>query len=95
MRRAAKRDVSEPEIVAALVDMGFSVYRLDRPADLLVGFRRRTFLVECKYGTKGYGAALNKNQSIFQDTWRGSAIVILRTAQDAIVWGKQVASEAA
>lgn len=95
MRRAAKRDVSEPEIVSALVELGFSVYRLDRPADLLCGFRRRTYLVECKFGTKGYGAALNKNQSIFQDTWRGSPIVILRTAQDAIAWATQIAAEAA
>lgn len=96
MRRyAAKRDASEPEIVSTLKQCGFSVYRMDQPADLLVGFRRRMWLVEAKTGTKGYGKSLNENQREFQDSWRGPAIIILRSAQDAMDWAVQVASEAA
>lgn len=94
-RYAAKRDVSEPEIVSALEQCGFSVERMDRPVDLLIGFRGRTWIVECKSGHKGYGKTLNANQQKFKDKWRGSPVVILRSAQDAIDWAVQMASEAA
>ena len=94
-RRAAKRDASEPEIVSALIQCGFSVERMDKPTDLLVGFRRRCWLVECKSSDKGYGKDLNENQKQFAAKWRGPEIVILRSAQDAIDWAVQVASEAA
>lgn len=92
-RYAAKRDVSEPEIVAALEQCGFSVERMDKPVDLLVGFRGRTWVVECKSGHKGYGKALNGNQQKFKDRWRGSPVVVLRSAQDAIDWAVQMAVE--
>jgi hypothetical protein len=96
MRRyAAKRDASEPEIVTTLKQCGFSVYRMDQPADLLVGFRRRMWLVEAKTGHKGYGKSLNPNQQAFQDEWRGPAIIILRDAQEAMDWAVQVSQEAA
>lgn len=97
MRRAAKRDVSEKEIVSVLRDCGFSVVRLDQPVDLLVGVprTRRTFLVECKSGFKGYGKALNENQSRFADEWRGSPIVVLHSAQCALDWAVEVLEEAA
>lgn len=92
MRRAAKRDFSEPEIVSALIQCGFSVYRLNQPVDLLVGFRGKNFLVECKSGTKGYAKDLNDNQKQFNDGWRGSKVVKLTSAQDAIDWAVEVAS---
>lgn len=97
MRRAAKRDVSEPEIVTALEQCGFSVERISQShfPDLMVGFRRRMWLIECKSSDKGYGKDLNVNQKKFADRWRGTPIVILRSAQDAIDWAVQVASEAA
>lgn len=93
MRRAAKRDNSEPEIVTALTQCGFSVVRLDQPCDLLVGFRRRTFLAECKTGTKGYAKDFNDNQKRFNESWRGSEVVKLTCAQDAIDWCVQIAME--
>lgn len=92
MRRAAKRDLSEPEIVSALVQCGFSVYRLHQPVDLLVGHRGRNYLVECKTGTKGYGKSLNENQREFDDGWRGSKVVKLSSAQEAIDWAVAVSS---
>lgn len=89
-RYAKKRDASEPEIVAALLQCGFSVERLDRPVDLLVGFRGRTFVVECKVE----GKKLNENQKDFVARWRGSDVVVLRSAQDAVDWACEVAAEA-
>lgn len=92
MRRAAKRDASEPEIVYALVQAGFSVYRLNQPVDLLVGHRGRNYLVECKTGSKGYGKALNGNQQDFDDNWRGSKVITLHSGQDAIDWAVAISS---
>jgi len=96
MRRAAKRDVSEPEIVTVLTQCGFSVERLSQAGvpDLIVGYRKRMWLVECKSSDKGYGKDLNVNQKKFADRWRGTPIVILRSAQDAVDWAVDVASEA-
>lgn len=94
-RRAAKRDASEPEVVAALEQLGFSVCRLDQPVDLLVGFRGRTHIVEVKTGTKGYGKGLNENQQIFADNWRGSPVVTLRSRDDALTFGQAVMRGAA
>ncbi len=95
-RYAAKRDHSEPEIVNALRKAGFSVYRLDTPVDLLIGVpsrrpgqARRTYLAECKSGK----AKLNSNQQDFLAGWRGAEVVVLRSAQCALDWAVQVASE--
>lgn len=97
MRRAAKRDVSEPEIVNTLMDAGFTVHRLNGVGvpDLLCGFRSRTWLVECKSSHKGYGKSLNPNQQRFADNWRGSPVVILRNGQEAMDWACQMAVETA
>jgi hypothetical protein len=91
-RRAAKRDASEPEIVATLEQCGFTVFRLHEPVDLLVGFRGVSHLVECKTGTTGYGKGLNENQQAFSDAWRGSKVVVLHSGQDAQDWAVAVAS---
>ena len=93
--RKAKRDASEPAIVEALRASGFSVERMDKPVDLLIGFRGRTWLVECKSGTKGYGKSLNANQADFAAEWRGSEIIILHSEAEAIDWAAQVRREAA
>ncbi|MCP5007088.1 MAG: hypothetical protein GY941_24560 [Planctomycetes bacterium] len=85
-RHATKRDESEPEIVKALRQMGVTVYLLDTPVDLLLGFRNKTYLAECKTGSKGYGKALNKNQQGFADNWRGGSVAVFRTPQDAVDW---------
>jgi len=93
-RRAAKRDASEREIVSVLDQCGFSVVRLDTPVDLLVGFRGRCWLVECKSGSTGYGKDLNENQKAFDFSWRGPRVVVLRSAQDAMDWAVSVAGRA-
>lgn len=94
-RYAKKRDAAEPEIVSTLIGCGFSVERIDRPVDLLVGFRRRMWAVEVKSGSKGYGKRLNANQQAFADGWRGPDVVILRDAQEAQQWASRIRQEAA
>lgn len=94
-RRAAKRDASEPEIVTALEQCGFSVFRLNEPCDLLVGFRGKNYLVECKTNGTSYGKDLNSNQQAFNDFWRGGKMVRLGSALEAQDWAISIASKAA
>lgn len=91
-RRNPKRDTAEPEIVNALTQCGFSVYRLNTPVDLLVGFRGKTWPVEVKSGHKGYGKALNEAQQKFADEWKGTPVVVLHDAQEAIDFAVSVAA---
>jgi len=74
----AKRDANEKEIVKELESHGLSVYRLDKPLDLLIGYNKRNYLVEVKMPDK----VLNKNQVEFVDTWKGQFITI-RTVEQA------------
>lgn len=85
-RYATKRDISEPEIVKALQQIGMTVYRMDQPVDLLVGWRGTTHLVECKTGK----SKLNKKQLEFTNIWTGSPVVVLRDAQEAMDWAVEV-----
>lgn len=90
-RYGAQRDASEPAIVAVLERVGFSVYRLDKPVDLLCGYRGRNYLIEVKTGTKGYGKRLNANQQSFADDWRGSPVFTLHSIDDAVAFSQSVA----
>lgn len=83
-----KRDISEKEIVSTLKQCGFSVYRMDQPVDLLVGFRGVTHLIECKTGKRKF----NENQKEFDAEWRGRKVVRLTSAQDAMDWAVMVSS---
>ena len=82
MRLKAKRDASEREIVDALRKCGVTVYLLDQPVDALLGYRGKTTLAEFKTGK----ARLNANQVRFVEEWRGSAVVTMRSADDAVQW---------
>ena len=66
-----RRDENEAEIIKEFQRHGMSVYRLDTPLDLLVGYDNRNFLVEVKMKTK----KLNKNQREFAQEWKGQHIV--------------------
>jgi len=90
-RYGAQRDASEKSIVDFLEGFGFSIYRLDKPVDLLCGFRGRNYLVEVKTGTKGYGKGLNANQQSFADDWRGSPVFTLHSVDDAVAFSQSVA----
>lgn len=84
-RYGNKRDSNESDIFATLRSHGFSVHALDTPADALVGFKGRTYLVEVKVGN----AKFTKTQVDFQSTWNGDYIV-LRSVDEAEAWVKEV-----
>lgn len=79
-RHANARDANETEIVDALRCIGASVYRLDVPCDVIVGFRGRNYLIEIKLppGPKGgtSRSSLTEDQLGFQHSWRGQFAVV-------------------
>lgn len=84
MRYDARRDINQPEIVAALRDVpGISValtYRLGQGyPDLTVGFRRANYLIEIKNGD----ADLTPDEKVFHAGWQGQ-IAIARTIEEAL-----------
>ena len=71
-RYATRRDENEKEIVAALESIGCTVYRLDAPVDLIVGYRARNILLEVKDGKKTASRKqLTKAQRDFFADWKG------------------------
>ena len=82
-----KRDANEPEIFRELRAYGLSVYSIDKPADALVGFMGRSYLVEVKT-PKG---KLTAPQEKFLEGWRGD-FTILRSIEDASAFARVVRS---
>lgn len=83
-RRAAQRDKTEPGIVAALRQVpGVTVYRLDQPVDLLVGFKNQNFLLEVKTPTREGGPPrrLTLAESDFFGSWTGRASVVCNAVE--------------
>lgn len=86
MRRAAKVDDNQPEIVKAFRQMGASVQHLHTVGkgcpDLLVGFRRRNLLVEVKDGSKSPSRRkLTQDEADWHAAWRGR-VHIVETFED-------------
>ena len=54
--------------------------QIDRPVDLLVGYRGKTFLLEVK-GKKGRMTPLQKE---FFEAWGGDTAVVVRTVEEAL-----------
>ena len=89
MRRAAKVDRNQSEIVQALRSVGASVYSLaavgDGIPDLLIGFRRSTYLLEVKDGKKKPSAReLTPDQVRFHSEWFGGACVVVNSVPEAL-----------
>ncbi|MDQ5882151.1 MAG: hypothetical protein QG616_1983 [Pseudomonadota bacterium] len=87
MRRAARIDPIQPEIVAALRAIGATVWVIGIPVDLLAGYRGRTTLLEVKSLTgkrkpkaKGYTPL----QESFLATWRGGPVATVTDVEGAI-----------
>lgn len=79
-----RKDANQKEIVSALRAMGATVFILDRPVDLLVGWRGKNLLIEIKDGSlKPSARRLTSDEKEFFDTWRGSAYVV-ESVEDAI-----------
>ena len=81
MRRAAKVDANQTEIVNALRQVGASVQSLAATGkgcpDLLVGFRGKNLLLEVKDGGKVKSARkLTEDQVVWHQTWRGKVYIV-------------------
>ena len=86
--QARKRDGNEAAIVTALRRVGALVIRLSEPgvADLLVCFRGRVFLMECKAAT---GRATSAQDAKRREGWPS---VTCRSVDDALAALKQLAA---
>lgn len=85
MRRAARRDDNEKEIVVALRKAGAYVSFVDEPCDLIVGYKGRTILLEVKDGSKPPSARkLTPNEQKFHDEWTGGSLYVVTSIQEAI-----------
>jgi hypothetical protein len=85
MRRAAKRDDNEQEIVKALRKAGAYVAYITEPADLLVGYQGRTMILEVKDGNKPPSARkLTPNEQKFHDEWTGGELYVITSVEDAL-----------
>jgi len=74
-----RADNNQAEIVAALEEIGCTVYKIGRPTDLLVGYRTHNFLLECK----GRHGTLTRFQKEYFPKWRGQ-LRIVKSVDDAI-----------
>ena len=84
MRRAARIDANQSEIVNALRDVGASVAITSMVGngfvDIVVGFRGRNYLLEIKDGSKPPSKRrLTEDEQKFFDTWRGTVFVANNT----------------
>ena len=71
MRYAARVDATQEQIVSALRAAGAYVWIIGLPVDLLVGYKGRTILVECKSGPTKRLTALQRD---FFENWPGSTL---------------------
>lgn len=71
IRRAARIDANQTEVVSALRAAGAYVWIIGLPVDLLVGYKGHTFLVEIKNGSRKRLTALQED---FFNNWSGSSL---------------------
>lgn len=88
MRRRARVDDNQGEIVATLRQLGATVYLTHTVGggfpDLVVGWRGKNYLVEVKDGDKAPSAReLTPAEQDFHATWKGS-VLIFESKNDAI-----------
>ena len=81
MRRAARVDANQEQIVSALRGAGAYVWIIGLPVDLLVGYKGHTFLVEVKDGSK---KRLTKLQADFFENWSGSTLCRVDSPEAAL-----------
>ena len=81
------RDGNEAVIFAAWRSVGASVFPIDLPGDVLVGYRKKTFLFEIKKPLGPRGGTSHSRQTQkqreFEMQWRGQYRVI-RTVGEAL-----------
>jgi hypothetical protein len=88
MRRAARRDDNEKEIIAAMRAEGAYVKQINDEGlfDLLVNYRGETMLIEVKDGAKPPSARrLTDAEQKFHDEWPGSDLYIVNSVEEALL----------
>jgi len=81
MRRAARVDSNQTQIISALRAAGAYVWIIGLPVDLLVGYKNHTFLVEIKTNSK---KRLTKLQADFFENWSGSTLARIDSPEAAL-----------
>ena len=89
MRRAAKIDANQQQVVEAMRSMGATVHSLAALGggcpDLLVGYNGRTVLMEVKDGNKPPSQTrLTADQLKWHKSWTGSTLAIVYGPEAAI-----------
>ena len=82
MRRAARVDANQAEIVAALRNAGAYVWIIGLPVDLLVGYKNWTFLMEIKTDNKARFTGL---QADFFQNWKGGTLCRVDCPEAAVM----------
>ena len=72
MRRAARVDANQTQVIEALRAAGAYVWVIGLPVDLLVGYKNHTMLMEIKDGPKKRLTALQQD---FFEKWIGGTLV--------------------
>ena len=88
MRRKARVDANQPEIVAALRTFGASVAITSQAGqgfpDIVVGYRGVNYMIEIKDSAKPPSAQkLTADQEPFHEAWRGQ-IAVCNSIEEAI-----------
>jgi hypothetical protein len=81
MRRAARVDANQEQIVSALRAAGAYVWIIGLPVDLLVGYKNHTFLVEIKTDKN---KKFTKLQTDFFDNWSGGTLARIDNPEAAL-----------
>lgn len=87
MRRAARRDDNEKDIIKALRACGAYVKAINDEGafDLLCHYNGHTLLLEIKDGTKPPSARrLTDAEQKFHDEWPGDNLYIINSVQEAL-----------
>jgi len=81
MRRAARVDATQTQIVSALRAAGAFVWIIGLPVDLLCGYNGKIFLFEVKTNSK---KKLTKLQTDFFNDWTGGNLYRVESPDDAL-----------
>lgn len=87
MRRAARRDTNEGDIIKAIRAEGAYVKVINDEGlfDLLVSYRGETLMIEVKDGAKPPSARrLTEAEQKFHEEWPGSNLHIVTSAEEAV-----------
>lgn len=89
MRRAARLDANQKQIIDALNAAGACVLDMSRVGggfpDLIVGFQSKTILMEIKNPKTAYGRkGLNDNQLKWKESWIGGPYCVVDSIDSAL-----------